>query len=69
MTSDTGTTDKDFDVISVLYHALQGAETANNYAADARTAGDNRLADFFQKAHDQYRDLAGDAKSLLKAQL
>lgn len=65
----TGTSDKSFDVISVLYHALQGSGTASKYAEDARGAGDEQLAAFFQKAHDQYRDLAEEAKGMLKAQL
>lgn len=46
----TGTRDEHYDLISVLYHALHGAETAEVYAADAEATGDERLAAFFREA-------------------
>ena len=45
----TGTRDEHFDLVSVLYHALQGADACGRYAADAEAAGDERLAAFFRK--------------------
>lgn len=36
----TGTRDERYDLISVLYHALKGADTCNMYALDAEAAGD-----------------------------
>ena len=32
----TGTRDDTYDLVSVLYHALQGAETARHYIQDGR---------------------------------
>ena len=40
----TGTPDEQYDLVSVLYHALQGGETSEQYIEDARTAGDEELA-------------------------
>jgi len=35
----TGTRDEHYNLISVLYHALHGAENCDRYAADAEVAG------------------------------
>ena len=35
----TGTRDEHYNLVSVLYHALQGADTCNVYALDAEAAG------------------------------
>ena len=43
----TGTRDEHYNVISVLYHALQGADTCGTYLQDAEQAGDQELAQFF----------------------
>ena len=61
----TGTRDEHYDLIAVLYHALQGAETDEAYALDAEAAGDERLASFFREAQDTHRHLAERAKELL----
>ena len=58
-------TDKDYNLVSTLYHALQGAETAGVYMQDAKSAGDNELNQYFQDAQRQYKELADRAKSLL----
>jgi len=42
--------DKDYDLISVIYHASQGCETARQYAADAQRENDQEAAAFFNKA-------------------
>ena len=42
----TGTRDDTYDLVSVLYHALQGAETARHYIQDAAQAGDEELVSF-----------------------
>jgi hypothetical protein len=44
----TGTSDEHYNLISVLYHALNGADTCDRYALDAETAGDEGLAAFFR---------------------
>jgi hypothetical protein len=46
----TGTRDEHYNLISVLYHALQGADTCSGYALDAEAAGDERLVTFFREA-------------------
>jgi hypothetical protein len=61
----TGTSDEHYNLIAVLYHALQGAETIEAYILDAEAAGDERLADFFQEAQDTYRRMAERAKAML----
>ena len=59
------TRDEHFDLVSVLYHALQGADACGRYASDAEAAGDERLAAFFREAQAAQRGLAGRAKGML----
>lgn len=61
----TGTRDEHYNLISVLYHALQGADTCTAYALDAEAAGDGRLAEFFREAGVIQTQLADRAKGLL----
>ena len=61
----TGTRDEHYNLIAVLYHALQGAENCEVYAVDAEVAGRNDQAAFFREAQDMQRDLADRAKGLL----
>ena len=49
----SGTPDEHYNLVSVLYHALQGAELYAEYAEDAERAGDTELADFFQQIQDE----------------
>ena len=62
----TGTRDQTYDVISVLYHSLQGAETIQTYLQDAR---EGEIRSFFEEALNQQRQLADRAKQLLVSQL
>jgi hypothetical protein len=50
----TGTPNPVYDIVSVMYHALQGAETYDRYIADAEQRGDDELVEFFRVArrHD-----------------
>jgi hypothetical protein len=41
---DTAVPDEIYDIVSVLYHALQGAETYEQYIRDAEQRGDQELA-------------------------
>ncbi|MDP8950986.1 MAG: hypothetical protein M3N18_01910 [Actinomycetota bacterium] len=61
----TGTRDEQYNLVSVLYHALHGAETIEAYVLDAEAAGDDRLAGFFREAQATYRQLAEQAKGRL----
>ena len=59
----TGTTDPTYNVISVVYHALQGAETIQKYLDDAGT--DDELRTFFEQVQQGYRRAAEGGKQLL----
>ena len=61
----TGTRDEHYNLVSVLYHALQSADTCNHYAMDAQAAGDERLAAFFRETQDIQTQVAERAKELL----
>ena len=61
----TGTRDENYNLVSVLYHALQGAETIEAYILDAEAIGDERLANFFREAQATHRRLAERAKGML----
>ncbi len=56
-------------MISVLYHALQGAETISKYIEDARSARDQELLSFFEETRVEYAERAQRAKQLLAARL
>ena len=61
----TGTRDEHYNIVSVLYHALQGADTCDQYALDAEAEGKHDLADFFREAQTMNAELADRAKELL----
>jgi hypothetical protein len=61
--SATGTRDETYDIVSVLYHALQGAENCQTYCQDA--GGDQELRRFFEEAQNQQRQIADRAKQML----
>ena len=61
----SATRDTTYDLISVAYHALQGAETYAVYVQDAEEAGDQELARFFREAQQQNAAVADRAKALL----
>jgi len=61
----TGTRDEHYDLVSVLYHALHGAENCDIYATDAEASGRVELSDFFREAQETQRELADRAKGLL----
>jgi rubrerythrin len=65
----TGTSDRAYDLVSVLYHALQGAETYDRYVADAEANGDKALADFFRDVQEKERVIADRGKRLLHERL
>jgi rubrerythrin len=61
----TGTKDEHYNLVSVLYHALQGGETYEKYIRDAEEAGDDELAAFFRQVQDEDHQRADRAKKLL----
>ena len=64
-TESTGTRDVTYNLISVVYHALQGAETYQMYEQDARQVGDQEAESFFHEAHESSRQFADRAKTML----
>lgn len=69
MAQATGTKDKNYNLVSILYHALQGAETYNQYIAGAEQEGDNELAKFFRDVQEQEKQRAERAKKLLSQRI
>ena len=65
--SNTGTRDSTYDIVAVLYHALQGVENCQTYLGDAN--GKQQLRQFFEQAMQMQRQLADQAKDLLHDQL
>jgi hypothetical protein len=51
----TGARDAEYNLVSVLYHALHGAETCEMYALDAEAAGDDELASFFRNVQATHK--------------
>ena len=68
-TQDTGARDETYDVVSILYHALQGAETYQQYIGDAERRGDQELAQFFRDVQEEEKRRAERAKQLLAQRL
>lgn len=62
-------TDPTYGIVSVLYHALQGAQTYQQYTNDARKAGDAELEQFFDSCRKEEHARALQAKSLLMDRL
>jgi rubrerythrin len=63
--SATGISNARYNLVSVLYHALEGGATYNKYIEDAEQEGDQELADFFRQVQQQDAQRAQQAKSLL----
>ena len=61
----TGTRDEHYNLVSVLYHALHGAENCETYALDAEAAGRDDLVTFFREAQVVQAGMAERAKELL----
>jgi rubrerythrin len=67
MPNTTGTNDATYNLVSVLYHALQGADLYEKYAQDA--GSDQDLANFFREVQEQEKMRAFHAKQLLSKRL
>ena len=65
----TGTKDTTYALVSVLYHALQGAETSVTYLQDAEEAGDQERMQFLREAQAWQQYLASQAQVLLTQRL
>jgi hypothetical protein len=61
----TAERDETIGLISVIYHALQGAEACAGYAEDARRAKNARLVAFFGECQVEHNERALRARELL----
>lgn len=59
------TMDKDYDLISVLYHALQAVDTCAKYRQDAQSQGSPEIAAFMEQVQQQNLQISLRAKELL----
>jgi hypothetical protein len=67
----SGTPERDevYGLVSVLYHALQGSETYEQYIRDAESAGDEELSSFFENCQEEESQRAIRARELLTTRL
>jgi hypothetical protein len=61
----TGTPNTIYDLSSVLFHALEGGASYDQYIQDAEEAGDEELADFFRRVRDEDSMRADEAQMLI----
>ena len=61
----TGTPDVTYNLISVIYHALQGAQTDQQYVQDAQQAGNQELLQFFRDVVQENERRATRGRELL----
>lgn len=55
-----------YNLVSMVYHAGQGAETCRKYITDAQQAGDQDAVAFLEDARRQYEQLTQRGLELLK---
>jgi rubrerythrin len=61
----THTPNPQYDLSSVLYHALKGAQICSTYAEDAEKEGDPELVQFFRQVQKEDVTRADKAKQML----
>ena len=61
--------DKNYNLISMLYHSADVAETLKTYIQDAEQERDQELVDFFSTALENNLEASQRAKELLVARL
>ena len=54
-----------YDLVSVLYHALEGSQTYAKYIKDAEQSGNQELAQFFRRVQQEDNNRAQQAKQLM----
>ena len=64
-TQQTTTSNTYFDLISVLYHAMQAEQTSATYVQDAQRSGDKDLVQFFGEVQQTASRQADKAKQML----
>src|SRR3954466_4436737 len=61
----TGTPNTIYDLSSVLFHALEGGASYDQFIQDAEREGDQELVEFFQLVRDEDSNRADRAQELL----
>lgn len=61
----TGVSNASFNLVSILYHALQSAQTYDTYIRDAEQMGDTSLAQFLRQIQTEDRNRAQYCMQLL----
>ncbi|HEX2870065.1 MAG TPA: hypothetical protein VHP33_02390 [Polyangiaceae bacterium] len=64
-----GTEDHEYALVSVLYHALQGAQACEQYVNDAERGDDPELVRFFLDCIQEQQQRAARAKQLLAGRI
>jgi rubrerythrin len=65
----TGVKDKNYNLISAVYHMLDAATNYETYIQDAQKDGDEELADFFRKLQEQTVKYSQEGEKLLASRL
>jgi hypothetical protein len=65
-TGETGFDDVAFDLVSVQYHALKAGHDYGQYVRDARNAGQEEIAGFFEEVMAQDSERAQKCHDFLK---
>ena len=61
----TNVSNEYYDLVSVLYHALEGAQTYSSFIKDAEQSGNQQLVQFFRQVQQEDNNRAQQAKQLL----
>ncbi|MBC3191063.1 acyl carrier protein [Pseudonocardia sp. C8] len=64
-TGETGFSDVVYDLVSVQYHALKGGHDYGQYVRDARNAGHDDVAAFFEQVMEEDSRRAATCHDLL----
>jgi rubrerythrin len=65
-TGETGFSDVVFDLVSVQYHSLKAGHDYGQYVRDARNAGYDDVAEFFEQVMQQDSERAARCHDLLR---
>jgi rubrerythrin len=66
-TGETGFSDVIFDLVSVQYHALKAGHDYGQYVRDARNAGYDDVASFFEQVMKEDSERAARCHELMRA--
>jgi rubrerythrin len=65
-TGETGFSDVIFDLVSVQYHALKGGHDYGQYVRDARNAGYDEVATFFEQVMKEDSERAARCHAFMR---